>query len=774
MAVTYIYCEGCSGAEATVEVTMTDGGCIVVQDGYNGGEYVYRTEQQIDFTIPSAIDCDLTIRYLKTTSYNGTFAGSPTYDYYTIVLPAGDTSVTIYNQVCQWNTVADNFYDEQTSIYSLESQASLPSCSQAGGCNLEITGYTSTAPSLLGSSDGSLTVYISGATGSSFTFRLNGGTPQSSATFTGLAAGTYQVRVDEGGCYDSVTIVVANGAFTTAAFTVVEPSTILASENPIMLSIATAIFDGNSDVSETTLTIQSGITSGYRIVFNLTSPVEYTATFYAKSFPNKINYFLSNTLTDSGNNYIKNNNNNEIADSLAQVLQDDIIINSNYYINVSSNVVTLVAKTSSSRFDITTSNVTTYNAANAVVTTGVTLTVVENGSDYYEGDILDNYNIFSEVYGSKTNIEYGTTLSTGLFDRQTELQLPYQKDNIMKFDFSEICKSFVHTPKPDYELSGFTTITTYMQPFFFKYGEIYPLIANTNTNKKRLKGTTGYKWVCNAALDYEQENSMSGYTGTTLSTYLRNVPFLTNSPTVKQASREQRELLYFIVPKNLNQGTLAVKGDIVFWDGTTLASQTFITISTGSTNFGGAFCVNVSFDILGLDVIESSNNKLIKQLNIGVYSGTGTTRNVTELKSFAYDLEERTNRVGISWLNKLGTFDSFDFTGLAENGLDRTSKSYTIARDINLDGSLNKGFKYNATYDTAVTKKLTVNSGWINSQTFDWLMELINSNEVYVYSNDYDNYVNITGFKYSKSSNDTLYNLELQFNETISQNNITI
>ena len=775
MALNYLYCESCSGAENTVAVTYDDTqGCVTVFDGWNGGEYQYYSTQTVRVTIPSAITCDLTVRIQQYLEVTGNFNNYNETTYFNIVIPAGQTQGYVENKTCQNNITGDQYYSYDTYTYSLASQTIIPSCEQPSGCNLEITGNTVTSPSLLGSSDGSITVYISGQTGSSFTFRLNGGTPQSSPTFNSLAAGTYQVRVDEGSCFYSVEIVIPNGAFSTSPFTVNEPPSIVASENPIMLTLRTAVFDGTNLETRSSFTVNSGIGSGYRMVFNLTSPVEYTVTFTAKSFPNRANYFLSSTLTDAQGNFIKNNTTTEIANSLAQVFENDIVISSNYYVNVSSNVVTLVAKTASSRFNIDSSNVTRYTPANVVTTTGVTITLVQSGTDFYEGDILDNYRLFAEVHGKNSDIQYGSTLAPTQFNRLTELQLPYQKSNFMKFDFSQICKSFVFTPKPDYEFSGFTTITSYMQPFYFKYGEIYPLVANTNTSIKRLKDSTDYIWVCNAALDYERANVMTGYTGTTISGYLRNVPYLTNAPNPKPSTRQQRELLYFIVPKDLNQGVLSVKGDIVFWDGSTLPIQSFITISTGSTNFGGAFVINVSFEVLGLDVIESTYNKLIKQINIALYSGAGTSRNVTAVKSYRYDLEEKTNRVGLSWLNKLGTFDSFDFVGQSEESVDRTAKSYTLARDINFNGSVNKGFKYNTSYDVAITKKLRVNSGWIDSDTFNWLSEIIGSNEIYIYSSEEDNYVNVVGYKYTKSSNDTLYNLELELIETAAENNVSV
>ena len=128
----------------------------------------------------------------------------------------------------------------------------------------------------------------------------------------------------------------------------------------------------------------------------------------------------------------------------------------------------------------------------------------------------------------------------------------------------------------------------------------------------------------------------------------------------------------------------------------------------------------------------------------------------------------------IAWLNKLGTYDTFDFTGLAESSINRSDKDYTVVRDINFDGSTNIGFKNNATYDVATVKKVTVNSGWIDLNTFNWLLELLSSNTIYIYSSEYDSYVNLTGFKYASSSNDTLFNVEIELTQTIQENNISV
>lgn len=777
----YLYCDGvgCNGPEASVMVELEERGCGIIQDGYDGAEYHYYTIVDIVVSIPAPVTCDIPVRIRVEYVYNfnsigGSASGADTY-YMTVIIPAGQVQAVDTFNTCEERTQAPEFDEENYYDYFLEPQLTIPDCEEQAGCSLAITGYDSTSPSLLGASDGSITVYISGNTGSSYTFRLNAGSPQSSPTFSGLPAGTYQVRVDEGGCYDSIFITLAPGTFTTSPFFVQEPFKMVASENPIPLWLSTASYDPTSDYATTVLTVEDGITNNYRLVFNLTSPATYQVTFSARDFPNKSAYFFSNTLRNSQGLLIRSNTNVEIANSLGQALENDIVIGQNYYVNTTGNSVTLRAKTASSRFNLDSSNISRINGAGNSVTTGVTINLSVPGTDRWEGDILDNYSLYVEVYAPQSPVEFGQTLTPDMFNRITEVMLPYNVSNEIKFDLSNICKTLVYTEKPNYDFTGFTTLTRYMQPVYFQYGELYPVIANTNTKKKRIKSSTEYKWVLNAALDYELANDMTAYSGETDGGgYLINVPFLTNSPQFKQTSRRQAELLYFILPKDLNEGILDVRGTVQFWDGTSIPVTTFYQITTGiSVNFGGATVINVSFDNLGLNQLELFYNNLIKELNIAVYSGNGA-RFLTETKTYSYELEERVNRVGLSWLNKLGTFDSFDFSGQAEETIERTVKEYTVPRVINVDGSSPSGFKNNATYDVSVTKKATLNSGWINEQTFDWLMELISSNEVFIYSAPYDNYVTIDGHKYTKSSNDTLFNIEIQISYTIAENSVTI
>jgi PKD repeat protein len=77
-----------------------------------------------------------------------------------------------------------------------------------------------------GSGNGTITAVATGGSGSGYMYSLNGGTPQSSGSFTGLSAGIYSVAVSDGnGCTANTSAVVSNnaGGVAVVATTVADP-----------------------------------------------------------------------------------------------------------------------------------------------------------------------------------------------------------------------------------------------------------------------------------------------------------------------------------------------------------------------------------------------------------------------------------------------------------------------------------------------------------------------------------------------------------------------
>lgn len=742
-------------------------------------------------------------------------------------------------------------------------------------CNLEITGWTKTDVSVRGANDGSITVGITGASGNTQWY-FNGAFAFSGVTnlhtFTGLTSGIYDVTIiDELDCIASMeNMQVLDGEFRTGSYFVTSPTGLTAVDNPIIIGVSTAISNPNPLQNITTLTVSGTVANGFSIKFALTSPFVYNQTFYAKGYPNKPNYFLASVLNNQVGTPVGNNSNTEIATSLADALNNDSVIPKIYYINNNNTVVTLTAKESGTKFLLYTGN---------TICSGPEIQVsnIQLPTDYCDGQTTDNYSISVEVMANiDTTNEYPETGQLSDFNKVAELILPFSPDNRHRFDISGILKSQVSTPIPDLTLSGSSLMPSVMQPYFVKISELYPLVPNTNTIKKRYKTDTDVQWVINSSLDRYNINNMEAYLGenatnlnnnftvsfvitneitvnitnalldtgntgttnikyslwnstnstiyepwqssnsfvdidwgtyyarvsgitsgitfmysigfyvspysnsvntTTNSAVKQNVKFLTNSPNPKQIQRSSNEFLYFILPKNYGK-TLKVKGDLYFYDGTQVTGQTFFTISTGATNAGGCMVMNLSYDKLGLAAYEVSGNtnRKIKRAEIAVYQNDSVNGDFqyTEDKTYRFEIDEQPRKFGIVFQNALGMYDAFDFVGVVEETLERKVDTYTIPLAFGNQGSIGIASRSTSTYNTKITKKVVVNTGWIDEEHFDWLMELLKSSNIFNTNISTQNYLNLTNFEYKKSSLDDLFDAEFTFVWTIYDNAVTI
>jgi len=765
------YCDGTTLRNVDVDLEITN--VTFTQQNINGVDFNI-FEQELTATLDAAIiggssEAELVIRTGERGRDNSPPDAPPevswddlgVYETLTFTTATGtqiSTTVTIIErnyggfELEPTGSIPFEYFFTQKTLWGVP-QRVLSCAPPPPSCTLEITDTTVTNETFTGDADGTITIGVSGATGTTSYF-LDNANEQTSNVFTGLTAGIYSVQAFDGDCFDEVTnIEIAAGEFRTGDFTVTEPNTFLASENPIVTTLRTAV-NAAPAFAQSTFQFTGSVVDGSAVTFELTSPIAYTATFTAKDFPNRSNYFVTPTLTNRSGTVIGSNSAAEIATTFAEAVSKDIVLRRYYFIDVDGDTVTLTAKQATGRLTLDTNNVT--------VGTGITLTTVTEGEDQFQGSIVSDYSLYTDVYVGAAGSEYGDTLSTIDYDNYTSLELPFSQDNIHRFDVSDVMKNFVSTPKIDLTFTGFTYITSMIRPFYIKYGENYPLVANENTKKKRQKGDTGYKWVLNSSLEFEQANDVSQYfTGGT---------FLTNAPNPLQVQRNQTAFLYFILEKD--QGaTLTLKGDIDFYDGTSTTGQTLINIASGSTNLGGVYALNVSYDALGLAAYEASGNTKIKRVSFGIYKDDVL---FSEERTFRFEIDEQPRRFGVSFLNTLGAYDTFDFVGVVENSIQRVNKNYTVPREINSDGSSPVGFKNEAMYDTQVTKTITVNSGWIDSAHFDWLIQLMESNSIYSYTEDNQNYLNVLNFSYNKSSLDDLFEVEVTFTQTIFENNITI
>lgn len=766
--------------------------------------------------------------------------------------------------------------------YELNLQPNLPICYVPPECDLTITNTETTPCSERGSDDGTLSVTATTSNATSLKWYLSGqyfpAKTGMTATFTGLKAGFYSVMADDDVCHNTVRdIQVVDGEFKTGDIRVVEPASLTAAENPIIYELYSAD-SGAGQKAEATIEIVSGatISDGDSITFNLESPYEYSQTFYAKGFPNQSNWFLASILVNDNGIGAGTSNSQEIAQSLADALQQDTLIPKVYQVSYDGlYTINLRAKETGSKYSINNNNIISS-------TNDFTVTQIKEGKNDYDGQQLDNYSLYCEIFLSDDNNQYPTIGELSNYKRVSEVELPFQRNNIHRFNVTPILKNYVYSTRPDFNQTGSTIQSNMIKPYYLRYGEKYALINNTNTKKKRYKGATDVKWFINSALDHFSTNDIqqqgylgerlhdikgnfggtfeklsstectltiddylyqsgntenimfkfvetntstdtgwqtnnyvtltgstefegtvyiSGSTDGAIVTYqkdftiiltfhiywlrgyssapepISNVKFLTNSPEVKSIQRESQEYLGFILQSEYN-AELDVRGDLYFYDGSTVTGETFFTIQSATGNSaGGVMLLNLSYNKLGLESYEQSGsvNRKIKRADFAVYqTDSNGTYKYTENKSFRFEIEDRPRKYGIVFQNTLGSWDSFDFVGIVEQTIDRDYDTYTLPINFNKDGSTSQGFKSTAVYNTKITKEITVNSGWIDEEHFDWLRELMSSNEIYSYTTDDQNYLILDKFKYNKSSLDDLFEIEATFIATIYENNVSV
>lgn len=784
MAQTYYFNNGglCDSVQATLTVTQ---GCTFINRTTQwNGAYSEIWELKLNISLNAAATQNLTVWYsldwTEDTDYGGYSEGTTEYS---TVFTAGQTTkditITCYTEIYEDYGSGGWMYEVFTKDNPiLLAQKVIPEVCLVVPveCDLEIYSGITTNPVLRGET-GSIKIFLSGATGSTIEYKVNGAVITSSGsatgyTFSNLLAGTYTVLATEGECFSQKTYTILDGEFRTAPFTLNTIKDLTCTENPIILNLSTGVnLVTRSGSGESTLEVTSTIVDGDYIEIQLEYPQTYVARFTAKNFPVRDDYFLATTLKNDEGVSVGTNSSAEIAKSIEEVLSKDILLSRLYDFRTDSNIVYIKAKEQNAYLNLNTSRVT--------IVGNITLTETRIGVSAYDGQLSQNYSLYTTIYVNE-DIEYGEAETIDEFTKVAELELPFSSNNKHFFDLAPVLKNFVSTPKLNFNVKEFTTLSPMISSYYLEYGEKYPLVQNSTTKKSRKKGVTGQKYCINSSLPWTDANDMSAYlgTGSTSPTgYTTNVKFLTTAPSVKQVQRNSSEYLFFILPKDYGK-TLSVKGDLYFYDGTILTGETLYTISTGSTNFGGVFCCAAGYNELNLadyEVLTGDSTRKIRRVDFAVWqSDSANTLTYTETRSFRYEIDELPRRYGCAFLNSLGTWDIFDFSGEIIDDVEYSNDRIEIPREVNTLGSSPAGFIANSVYNTRVTKKIACNTGWIDMQTFDWLIDLLASNRIYNYTDSNQPYLIVDSVNYQASSNDDLYNIDVVFQETLHLNNISI
>lgn len=231
--------------------------------------------------------------------------------------------------------------------------------------------------------------------------------------------------------------------------------------------------------------------------------------------------------------------------------------------------------------------------------------------------------------------------------------------------------------------------------------------------------SSGTDTVINSIFDFEDftTNVLDGYN-------VSGFGFLTETPEHIKIEVNQDLRLSYYDPNNIV--------NFVYIDN---IPEDLIALSTSATEPLRAINIRNIIDYLGYN-------------RIGTHTVTLANSFVLPICTLTFEIIEPCSKyetIRLHWLNKLGGFDSYNFTKQSLKSMDIDRKQFKKMQSINYS----KSDRLKTNYNTTITDKLQINSDWISDEMADWFQGLLTSPIVYL-ERGIDNFiaVNITNSNY--------------------------
>lgn len=513
------------------------------------------------------------------------------------------------------------------------------------------------------------------------------------------------------------------------------------------------------------------------ITINVIDAVAPSETIQIQAFNNNITLIAS--LTPTTNEFFTPNSgtfNNRVitAEQIANELSNNLAF-SQYY-NVSSQDFTIIitAKVYGSGYDITFTG-----TSNIVEISNV------SGSDKYKYNQYTDFNNYYTIYVAPLQSEYGVDQDKYLYTPASEYQIPFSSTSL-NFNVNEVIKNYVEHVLPTKKLNiGFsvkeldkvTDKLPILRAFFVEWGSVYRYITN-GESKKNIQGVTSIRWVqCGA------QHKLNYYT---LNSYVldptQTTPFsfLTSRPDYTPVTYTSHQYIQFIFKRTypiFATGTLQLKIDVVFMDGTTQSN------TLGNYNYellGGNLSFDVSPSALNLQGIEQIAGKIIQTYSVCVV-WTNLTGTFYSNKHYYTLLPACLNeKVNIIWFNDFGAWDSHEFYGTQTKQQTRQTTSYT--KNIPFSANTNVGVlskaaseEVNIINNINHNTNYTISSGLMNIDFYNFMVGITKSTAVYLYDSTEKQYVsiNIVDFAVDYNNRNSEFNMKITYNYTVDNNTIT-
>jgi hypothetical protein len=383
----------------------------------------------------------------------------------------------------------------------------------------------------------------------------------------------------------------------------------------------------------------------------------------------------------------------------------------------------------------------------------------------------DRFKYLFDVYDGATQI--------------ARLKVPPNPDGYGRADIHGICESYLKTDLGEINTTatadGFTDNPNSYKQFTVEIGEEWFVGSTLNSNPNQETRTV---ITFNGSLPNYRGNTVNFYDWQTTNYYtnytdnLPNRRWLTNAPKGSGANKSDNQSvqltdegwLYFLYDHTSNPITDA---QYITFDSSGSTISTFEISITHLVSLGTKYMLKIP------SAPNSINNINPAQFSIGappVITSSVASYKIflldtisslaTEEIYFNVDSECRYETRRLEFLNSLGGFDCFNFTKVSRRTEDIERKFYKQNSD-NLDGSgvitYSLADRQKVQYYTKSMPKMKLTSDWVDVNTFNWLLEMLESPEIYLYENGQRITVqNIEGnWEEKRTDTDKLFNLEV-------------
>lgn len=347
--------------------------------------------------------------------------------------------------------------------------------------------------------------------------------------------------------------------------------------------------------------------------------------------------------------------------------------------------------------------------------------------------------VFDSTNKKEQDFKYIFEVSGSTYDFDFEVP-PYPENGYGKLNLQNILKANVGIKKP--ERVDVQDLNNHLVDYYLSVGERY-IDSNGNTVKNKALKTFN-KTAVNAVRNYAGNYDYTNYRWLTKR---KDIESKTN-----YFVKGHPYLLPYRVPSDLD--TI----DYLDSNGNVQSTKTFSNLS--------------QHDLILIDAENfNSNNYDNFTLQLNFTSGIALPIDFDSVDC----IDNRVKPLTLVWLNKLGGYDSFTFT--LNHTINRNISRQQYKKKPNTLNSSNPAYEEKGTdrgfkdFGNISEQVLTLNSNWVTNKEFEWIVDVFDSPEVYLYDGSDYYAVVVTNDEVQEKINSKLFNIQLEVK--YSNNNIT-